>query len=226
MVEVRRIGPMAGRFLRLVRRGQLRPAVKSAGRLAWSTSREYGMRRDLSLPFDPEPARIEIRVRPAEPRDLDLLFAPSAGDSRTQLWRQERLVVANIPTCWVAVDPDEIPCFMAWLIRPQQNQLMKSEIGPGFSLLAPDEVLMESGFTPQRYRGLRIGPDAISRILQNAGPDARWAWAYTGIDNRRAQLSLSRAGFAPAAIFRSSWRLLRHTTHVEALPPESVIPLG
>lgn len=57
---------MAGRFLRLARRGQFRQAAKSAGRLVWSTSLEYGMRRDLSLPFEVEPAEIEIRVRPEE----------------------------------------------------------------------------------------------------------------------------------------------------------------
>lgn len=224
IVDVGQIRRKFDRFRRLVRQGEIGLAAKSAGRLIWSTHREYGMRRDLSQPVEVEPARINIRVRPASSRDIELLLSPESGDARSQLWRQERLVVAEIPTCWVAADPDDVPCFMTWVIGSEQNQRMREEIGPAFVRLAEDEVLLDSGFTPQRYRGQRVGPEAVSRILDLVEADVRWAWAYTGLDNRRAQMSLSRAGFEPAAILHSNWRLFRRTNRLESLPAGYVIP--
>lgn len=215
---VGRIASKGRRLWRLVRQGELGPAAAEAGRYLWSTTEEYGLRRDLSLPVEVEPARIEIAVRPLEPRDLPHLFDPAVGDSASQLWRQTRMLDAEIPTCWVAVDRDDIPCFMAWLIRPQHNHLMQEEFRT-FLPLARDEVLLDSGFTPQRFRGLRIGPEALTRIALSAYPEARWAWAFTGFDNHRALTSLGRSGFVPTSIVRSKWRLLRHDVEVEPVQP-------
>lgn len=216
-----RLASMARRFAQLLAEGEFRPALRSAARLVWSTAEDYGLRRDLSVPFRPEPARLPLRVRPLQNADLDLLFDASAGDSPVQLQRQRRLLDSGIPTCWVAVDPDNRPCFMTWLIQPEQNAAMRAEMGPTFRPLAPDEVFLESGFTPRRYRGLRVGPEAVTRILEEAPPRARWAWAYTAVDNLAAQKSLTRSGFVPEVVLRSRWRLFRHSTDLEpvrALP--------
>ncbi|MFP3915045.1 MAG: hypothetical protein ACLFWM_09235, partial [Actinomycetota bacterium] len=174
-----RVLSRARRLWELLRRGEIVRAGKQVRKLIWSTTTEYAVRKDLSVPVEVEPARIPIRVRPLEPRDLDRLFDPRSGDSAVQLWRQRRLLDAGIPGCWVAVDRQGDPCFMVWLVHPDQNEAMRQEFGAAIPPLEPDEVLMESGFTPQRYRSQRIGPEALSRILQTVGPETRWAVAYT-----------------------------------------------
>ncbi|MFP3915046.1 MAG: hypothetical protein ACLFWM_09240 [Actinomycetota bacterium] len=209
------------RLTRLARTGGVRRALREAGANLWSTQEAYGLSRDLAVPFQVSPARIEIGVRPLEERDLAELLDPAEGDSPLQLERQRRLLDSGIPRCWVAVDAEDRPCFMVWLIRPDQNARMRQVFGPEFPALEPDEVLLERGFTPRRHRGQRVGPQALSLITETAHPAYRWAWAFVAVDNVAALKLVDRAGFRPAALRRSKWRLLHHSTQFHPLTPEA-----
>lgn len=114
-----------------------------------------------------------MRIRPLELRDLPHLLSPAAGDKAVQLVRQQRLVDAQIPTCWVAVDDEDLPCYMQWVIGPASNDLMRRTFGTEFPPVADDEILLEGAFTPARYRSQRIGGEAVTLIANTAYPAVR-----------------------------------------------------
>lgn len=207
----------ARRLWSLARKGDTRAALKSARKSLWSTEEANGFRRDLSKPFNPPQASIELRIRPLEPRDLPYLLSPAAGDKAVQLVRQQRLVDARIPTCWVAVDDDDLPCYMQWVIGPESNDLMGRTFGTEFPPVADDEILLEGAFTPARYRSQRIGGEAVTLIANTAHPTARWALTF--ISTRSiAPSKMAAIGFEVVTLRRSRWRLLRHTTTFEPVP--------
>ena len=210
----------AKRLFGLVRQGEIRTAAVSAGANIWATSRAYGLRRDLSVPFTAPEAKVPLTVRPLEERDVPHLMKPGAGDSAFQLDRQRRLLEAEIQTCWVAVDEDDLPCYMQWLIIPDHNHLVQETFGPEFPPLSSDEVLLEGAFTPARARGQRIGPRAMSLITEQAPPQARWAWTYVAVDNLAALKLVTRSGYHPASLRRSTWRFLRQNARFEELTGE------
>lgn len=211
-------GSRARRLLRMLRDGEFGPAARTVRKVMWSTAEEYGLRGELPLPEPPEAGQFRLEVRPVEPTDVERLVGDEASSSSLHSWRLRRLVDAGVPGGWVAVDGDGRPCFVLWVIGPENNERLRREIGPTFRPLGPGEVLLASGFTPSPHRGVRMGEAAGKKILDIACPEARWAWAYTSTTNRAALISLVRAGFTPVVRMRSKWRFLRQTVDFEPLP--------
>ena len=73
-----------------------------------------------------------------------------------------RLLETGIPTCHVAVGPHGKPAYMEWLIAPRDYDRVRAFFGNLYPELAPDEVLLEGGFTPDAYRGKGVMPSAVT----------------------------------------------------------------
>jgi hypothetical protein len=213
----RRAAAKAGLLWRMAREGDVGPALALARKNLWTTSVAYGLKRDLSVPFETPRARARIRIRELEPGDVDQLLRPKAGDSPKQLARQRRLLAAGIPTCYVAVDPDETPLYMQWLILPEHNHLLAERFGREFPQLADDEVLLEGGFSPKRFRSRAVAPRAASLIAEGAYPEARWALAFVANDNRTVLKLAPLVGFHEYTVRRATWRLFHHRVTFEPL---------
>jgi GNAT superfamily N-acetyltransferase len=179
----------------------------------YSSRESIGVRRDLTVPFAPPPARIPVTVRPIRP-DGDLAFiaavpglSPQEAQYRTdQRWQ----LTAGLPTCWVAVDPDGTACFMMWLIAPRDNALVQQWWGGLFPELRPDEALLEGVYTADSHRGLGIMADAGSQIAERARDfGARYGIGFIGSGNAASLKASERAGFAPYLRRRESWFLFR-----------------
>ena len=213
----RRAAAKAGLLWRMAREGDVGPALALARKNLWTSSVAFGFKRDLSVPFAAPPARARIRIRELEPGDVDQLLRPKAGDSPKQLARQRRLIAAGIPTCYVAVDPDETPLYMQWLIRPEHNHLLAERFGREFPQLADDEVLLEGAFSPKRFRSRAAAPRAASMIAEGAYPEARWALMFVANDNRAVLKLAPLVGFSEYTVRRATWRLLHHRVTFEPL---------
>ena len=72
------------------------------------------------------------------------------------------LFSSDLPTCWVAVDPDGTVCFMAWVFTARDNARVQARWGGLIPELQPDEAVIE-GTTRRR-------PTADWGSCQTLGP--------------------------------------------------------
>src|SRR3954453_4128523 len=118
-------------------------------RLLWLTARKrlysrvvsIGVRRDLSVHVEGvigrdlavvPPAKISLEVRQLRPDD-DLSFiadVPGLTPRAAQMRMDQRwLMSGDLPTPWVAVDPDGAVCFMTFLLTARDNEAIRARWG-------------------------------------------------------------------------------------------------
>lgn len=169
---------------------------------------EYGLRRDLTVPWEGPAAKIPIEVRPLVAADLDILLPTatphlSLAERMEITWRS--VLAAQHPEgCYVAVDlRDGSPCYMQWLLGNDDRQFIRSL--RTFPELKQDEALLHSAFTPISHRGLGIMSAAMTKIAeQAAGLGARYVLTFVDQHNIPSLKGCQRAGFSP--------HMLRHHT--------------
>ncbi len=217
-----------------LRHGQFGAAAAAIQDKLYGEQLFIGLRRDLTVPFEPPQAAVYsvgrrlVPVRPLREDDIATLFdmnAPgiTAEGIRKRLTRWAILRM-DIPTCYVAVTPDDRPCYMQWLIPAQQNARIRafSDIVPP---LAPDEALIEYAFTLEAYRGQGIMASAMAQIAQQAAHfGARWVITFVPHDHMTSLKSCKRAGFEPYLMCRATWRLFRQRATFTPLPAGSPYP--
>ncbi|MFB3925432.1 MAG: GNAT family N-acetyltransferase [Syntrophales bacterium] len=193
----------------------------------------FGLRRDLSVPFDSPEAKVPIDIRPLRKNDLSIIFGSSGrGLTAHELkdhMRRNLLLRANIPTCYAAVIHDDTPCYIQWLIGPEHNEQIQKHFKGGFPPLGPDEALLEGAYTPPAYRGLGIMSRAMSMIAEKAVEfGARRAITFVCYDNISALKGCRSAGFVPFTIRTSRWRSFKRTlnfTPLSSVPGNNVVTL-
>lgn len=182
-----------------------------------------GLRRDLQVPFTSPAAKIPLRVRPLEPRDLPLLDPPTPGAlSEEELGdRRNRAVLATagVGHGFVAVDEDDRPCYVQWLLGPDDLERVRWHFGGLVPRLAAGEMLLEGAYTVERSRGQGVMAHAMATIAERATPlGARWVLTFTGQSNVASIKGCGRAGFSPYLRRRERWSGLRRS--VSSLPLE------
>lgn len=207
----------------LIRAGHYDEVRKRFQRWIYSDSFSYGLCRDLTVPFEAPPAKVQLAVRPmmdAEARRLlDTRVAGLSGLGIYERLNRLEFVEAHIPTCFVAVTENDEPCYMQALVGPSENATLQKYFAGYFPLLRDDEALLEHAFTRETFQGLGIMPHAMARIAEK-GLDlgARWIITFVAHDNIPALKGCKRAGFSPYLIRRESWRLFRKQLSFEELP--------
>jgi GNAT superfamily N-acetyltransferase len=207
--------------LRLIATGHWRSAWSALRARLWSDTRAVGLRRDVTVPFTPPPAKLAVDVTPLRPDD-DLAFLTGSTAAADAYWHlnQLRLLEVGLPTCWVARAADEKVCYMQWLIRAVDSDRVRELYGPLFPRLAPDEALLEGAFTPAAFRGQGIMAHAMARIAERARDlGARWVITFVEETNAASLKGCQRAGFAPYTGRRESLRWLRRRVTFSPLSP-------
>jgi hypothetical protein len=171
----------------------------------------YGFRRDLNIPVETPSAAIPVDLRFFQKNDIDGLFnLKGMGDgSKAVMDRLRRIVFINaeIPSCYVGLTSDGSPCFMQWLIRPEANARVQSYFKGYFPPLNEDEVMLEGVFIPEKFRGMKIMPFAMSQIAERGKTlGARWAVTYVQDFNLPSIRGVLQAGFRPFLLRRAKWR--------------------
>ena len=161
-----------------------------------------GLGRDLDVPFAAPAAKIPLRVRPIEARDLPLLAPPSPetlseeelGDVRNRTV----LATSGAGHGFVAVGDDDRPCYVQWLLGPEDLERVRWHFGELIPRLRPDEMVLEGAYTVERSRGQGVMAAAMATIAERAGPlGARRVITFTGESNIASIKGCRRAGFSP-----------------------------
>jgi RimJ/RimL family protein N-acetyltransferase len=169
----------------------------------WSA---YGLRREIAQGISIPEAKIPISVRELRDSDISSLFENGANRrsrrERLEISRRIGLIAERIPTPYVAVDQiKDRACFLQWLIAPSSNRELNAIFKGRFPQLASDEALLEFAFTPERYRGNGIMPQAMALIAeQGVHFGARSVVTYVLRDNTPALKGCDKAGFQPFVV--------------------------
>ncbi len=196
----------------------------------WSSDlRSFGLRRDLQIPFTAPQASMPITVRPLEERDvasiLDIEAPGISSEEREERKTRLQMLQAGLMTCYVAVTGEDRPCYMQWLIGPEQNDKIEAYFKGIFPRLEPGEALLEGAFTPEAYRGRRIMPCAMAQIAEKGVElGARWAMTFVTHDNIPSLKGCQRSGFVPYMSREEKWRAFRHQVTFTPLPEETPYP--
>lgn len=205
--------------------GNIGIIVKEVLRRMWSRTSFYGLERDLTKPVAAPPSsKIPITVRPLMPQDIPfILDSKRSNRSEPELKDQARrnlLIKAEFSWCYVAADPDNKPCYMQWLIGPEENKKVQDYFKGGFPLLGPDEVLLEGAYTPPQYRGLGIMSCAMLQISDKGRErGAKRAITFVHVNNTPAIVGCNRAGFHEFLIREDVWRNFQRTLSFVRIEP-------
>lgn len=218
-------------LISLLARGQFIFFVEELRRRLYSNESFYGLRRELPIPFEPLPANLRLTIRPIREADVPKLLSLDAPNlSREEMRvRIQRLLMlkANIQTCYVAVTPDDNPCYMHWLIGPSENRKLQVLFHGGFPPLTKDEVMLEGAFTPEGYRGKGIMRWASPQITKKAADlGTRWVITFIPVANIASLKGAKRHGFKPCMIRRDKWRLFVRDITFSSLPAGTPYPPG
>ncbi len=178
----------------------------------WGSQYSTLLARDMAIPFPAPQALIPITIRPVRPDDLSTLLDETepgipAVERKHRLARQ-RLVDAGFASCFVAVTADDEPCYIQWLMTPDENALLRREFQDQFRPLAAGEMLLEGAFTPEAFRGQRIMPAAMALLAEHAGTlGATRVVTYVGLPNIPSIKGCERAGFVPYMTRQADYHL-------------------
>jgi GNAT superfamily N-acetyltransferase len=207
----------------LLRAGEWRDVWQSARAFVSSDTQSFGLRRDVTVPFPAPDAAIPLTVRPLQPGDVSTLFGTGNRDLSGEALRErtirQRMVEANLATCYVAVTADGQPCYVQWLIGPRENEKIRAIFGDRFPPLAADEMLLEGAFTLEEWRGKGIMAAAMARIAERAVAEgARWVITFVGAGNIPSLKGCKKAGFTPYLERTDSVRFFRHRSRFAPVP--------
>lgn len=218
------------RSLYLLRKtGNLGAVWKSLRPRLYSDMTHLGLRRDLSVVFKAPEAKIPLKVRPIDQQDslsfIDINkpgISPSAACERLY---QMNTLKAKIGTCYFALDHNDQPCYMQWLITSNENDKIRSFYGGIFPRLDEDEALLEGAYTADDYRGKGVMASAMAQIAERAKEvGARRVITFVGERNIASLKGCKKAGFVPYLKRREKCRLFRRKITFSALPEGTPYP--
>lgn len=229
-MDVQGPGSALGRYARAasytVEAGTYRETARRLGRRVSSTKHSYGLRRDLRAAHETAAAKIPISVRPLVEADVPRILDEHADVDPAERWERHtrvRLLERGIGHPYVAVDPDDDPCYVQWLFGRDENDVIRDFFGGIFPALGAEEALLEGAFTPARHQGRRIMSAAMSMIAEKAEDlGAHSVITFVGVDNIASLKGCERAGFLPAVDRLERRRLGRLRVDFREMSPAEV----
>lgn len=226
------MGAMLGRIRNAAFLLRNRRYADILGKLSFRLSSDtlsYGLKRDLTVPFQAPPADIPITVRPLCKDDVPVVFdlkrADLGDDDRKELVTRLEHLHANIPTCYVAVTEDGCPTYIQWLMGSAQNAAIQEYFNGTFPVLRPDEALLENAYTLRNFRGKKIMASAMARIAEQGNSmGVRTVITFVERQNIPSLKGCLRAGFKPYAIRHERWFLFFRWLTFEQISEDAALP--
>lgn len=204
-----RIRSKVRQYGRIIGGGHFRPVLDDLSRWAWSDDRAVGMERDLTAPIEAPAARVPIEVAKLDETLAVRLFSEDGLDpaSTLDMESRRRFWEDGLPGAYVAIDDNDVPCYVQWAISGEHADLVKTYFGEGFPELGPDELLLEGAWARPEARGKRIMADAMDRItLAGAKSGQRRAITFVGVDNEPSIRGCRAAGYDVYIERQETWR--------------------
>lgn len=208
-------------------RGHYRLFLNEVRRRLYLDEFSYGLRRDLTIPFNNSEANISLSVRQLNERDITKLLNIDESGITSKEFKERAIrlsmLKANIQTCYVAVTSENNPCNMLWLIESSENEKVQEYFKGGFPVLSQDEILIEGVFTHEAYRNQGIMNYSVTQIAKRGvSLGARWAISFVRHSNIPSLKGFKRANFTPYIIRRDRWRLFRRQSTFISLSDEYI----
>jgi len=193
----------------LLKNGSLKPIIESITTRFYSTQNFVGVEvnRDQLKNLD---SKLDITIRPFKKSDINAL---KEGQ------RHIRLVEEKIPNCYAAITENDMMVYRQWLFKQDQFEQITKYFGPIFPNINADEAIIEGVFTHLNYRGLRIMPNAIYKILnQDQYKHLYRIIAFVGDTNIGSLKGFYRIGFKPYILRQEKWFFFKRTISFIPLP--------
>lgn len=195
----------------------------------YSDTTYLGLRRDLSRVFKAPDAKIPLKVRPFDPRDdLSFIDINRPGISSTTAFdclHQINMLKAGIQICYLALDHNDQPCYMQWLIPSNENDKIQALFGDIFPRLEKDEALLEAAYTVEDRRGQGVMASAMAQIAERANElGVRQVITFVGEGHMASLKGCKKAGFVPYVRRREIYRLFRRKVTFTPLPEGTPYP--
>jgi len=198
--------PRMRNVCRLLRKGHFSVLFREFLKRLRSESLSLGLRRDMKVSFQAPEANIKLQIRLLKDGDLDELLVSNSQnpvDPRL-IARQCSLAEAEISHCYVAVTPEDKPCYMQWLIS--DNEIIERNFKGLFPLLKKYEALLEGAYCNPAYRGMGIMPAAMAQIAEKSdSTKIRWINTFVDVTNIPSLKGCRRAGFEPCIMRKDRW---------------------
>jgi len=155
-------------FLSMLAKGEVKNIFNTVKHRTYSNVYYYFIRKDLELlnkEAIPE-AKINITLRPY--KDSDQVHFKN-------LPLDDMLLKANIPTCYVAVTDDDIPCYRQWFMQPCDNDKIQAFFKYNFPILKEDDCIFERSHAIKKFRGLNLMPK-VHYLMQKKALDLGYKW--------------------------------------------------
>ncbi len=225
---MKRLSALISNVVHLIKNHQMQEILKKIQSRFYSDHLSYGLRRDLTVPFETPESKIPITVRPLQDHDVPQLFdTDDPQDTGRSNWElvYRKFLNADIQTCYVGVTIDNTPCYTQWLVGPHHNDQMQKLFHGIYPRLAVDEALLENAFTLESYRGKRIMPCAMAQIAEKAHDiGARWVVTFVAHTNIPSLKGCERSGFMPYIMRRERWLFFRRQLSFTPLPEGTPYP--
>jgi GNAT superfamily N-acetyltransferase len=141
-------------------------------RRANSSEIHFGFHFNLNQKIVVNEIGFPLEIRPILSGDIPQLFYASTkhlthGEIRERLARLLFLKAA-VPTCFVALAPNQFPCALCWLIKSEDNDRINDYFKGGLPQLKPDEVFLEFVFVHPEYRGKGLMEWISKKLFEQA----------------------------------------------------------
>lgn len=224
-----KLATLAGDLVALAKPRNVGSLAHQVRRRLHSNELQYGLRRDLTEPFEAPSAKIPLTIRPLRESDLPILLGMDAERMSDRgpyvRMQRRRFFRAGIGQCYVAATEEDEPCYMQWLLAGTENAQIERYFHGGFPALAAGEALLEFAFTPEAHQGKGIMPAAMARIAEKAADlGARYVITFVDHENVPALKGCQRSGFRPYLVRSDRWRIFRRRVSFQQLPPGTRYP--
>jgi hypothetical protein len=209
----RRISANLLKALHLAGTGNVRALAGVGRRWLYTDDVATGYAYDAGVPLKVPSSPLPLRLRELRPDDVDAftrtdLPGLSPGDLLVRV-NARHVLESDLRTPYVLVTEDDEPCYLQYLVFPEENERMREVFGGLFPPLAPNEALLEFAFTLEKFRGRLVMPfgfSELSRVAAERG--ATRVLCYVSSRQQAMSRFLVRAGFEPVAVREERRRLL------------------
>lgn len=175
-------------FFNLIHTGNSMSILRILKKRMYSNTEFVLARKDIQESANDSTVKPRIDITLRHYKDSDHIYFEN-------LVQDDMLLAAKIPTCYVAVTKEDIPCYRVWFLDSSQNDKIQDFFGYNFPVLKDDEFILERVHTVEAYRGLYLMVSINNLFIQKARKEGyRWALGFIKPDNYPSLKGAVRSG--------------------------------